>query len=55
MTNEDLIYTRLKSGKLFDNNLQAYTFEDLISALNYFLSKEEYEKCQFIDNRTHNV
>lgn len=41
-------FERLKSGKYFDDNYQPYTKEFLQKMIEYFVVREEYENCDFI-------
>jgi len=42
----DSIYDRIRSGILHDNDLKPYSKEFMVKLLNFYESKEEYEKCQ---------
>ncbi len=42
------VYERVSSGIYYDINLKIYSKEFLTKVLNYFESKEEYEKCSIL-------
>ena len=41
-------WIRIFSGKHFDENFQPYTQDFIKEIIQYFQSREEYEKCQFL-------
>lgn len=43
-------YQRIHSGKLYDENLKPYTLDFLNETMEFFISLEEYEKCDIILN-----
>jgi len=43
------IYKRIKENKPFDNNLKPFSHEQVKMALDFFEYKEDYEKCQVLN------
>ena len=43
------IYQRVNLNKPFDKNLEPYSKKKLEETLNYFEEKEEFEKCQILN------
>jgi hypothetical protein len=44
------IYNRICENKPFDEKLKPYSKKDLKKLLFYLEQKEEYEKCQIVNN-----
>ena len=42
------IFNRISENKPFDKKLKPYSKEKINMALDYFLEKEEYEKCKLL-------
>jgi hypothetical protein len=42
------VYQRVSSGIYYDSELKLYSNEFLTKVLNYFESKEDYEKCSIL-------
>jgi hypothetical protein len=41
-------FERIQNGKLYDENLKPYNKEIFKNSINFFESKEEYEKCAIL-------
>ncbi len=48
------LYQRISENKPFDNNLKPYKESQIREVLEYFESREDYEKCQIISNFLNN-
>lgn len=46
----DTMYNRICKNKPFDKKLKPYSKKDLKKLLTYLEQKEEYEKCQVVNN-----
>jgi hypothetical protein len=44
------IFERIKQNKPFDKNLKPYNKDIVEKIINYFISTEEYEKCEVLNN-----
>ena len=40
------VMTRIEKGKHYDDNFKSYSEDFIRKVINYFESKEEYEKCK---------
>lgn len=43
-------FHRIKSGKLYDEKFKPYTKKFINDIIKYFENREEYEKCQILNN-----